>query len=93
MDKDLLPVLIEMIQTHPSYNQEYKNRLINKLENKETDEEEEKYFLEEQRNGRIEMFEKDGTFFNHDNQDLLIATFYDNGEAERVCKILNKLSF
>jgi hypothetical protein len=31
----------------------------------------EKYFLEYRRNGEIELYEKDGTFYNHDNQDLL----------------------
>lgn len=38
------------------------------------------------------MYEKDGTFFNHDNQDLLIATFYDNEEAKKVCEVLNRTS-
>lgn len=54
--------------------------------------EEEKYFLEEQRNGSIELFEKDGTFFNHDKQDLLIATFYNKEKAESVCELLNSSS-
>lgn len=52
---------------------------------------EEKYFLEEKRNGQIEMFEKDGTFFNHDTQDLLVATFYDLDKAKQICELLNEV--
>jgi len=51
---------------------------------------EEKYFLEEKRNGEIEMYEKDGDFFRHGSQDLLVATFYDIKKAEMVCKLLNE---
>lgn len=51
---------------------------------------EEKYFLEFKRNGEIDLYEKDGTFYNHGDQDLLIATFYEKEQAEKVCKLLNE---
>lgn len=47
------------------------------------------YYLETTRKGEIELYEKDGTFYDHDIRDLLVATFYDYEEAEKICKILN----
>lgn len=38
MKKELIPVLVEMIRTHPSYTEQHKKDLINVLENKVTDE-------------------------------------------------------
>lgn len=49
---------------------------------------EEKYFLEEKRNGDIELYEKDGTFYNHNTQDLLIAILYDKDKAEKILSLL-----
>jgi hypothetical protein len=49
------------------------------------------YFLEYKRNGEIELYEKDGTFYNHDSQDLLVATLYNKEKAEYVCQILNEV--
>lgn len=49
----------------------------------------EPYFLEEKRNGEIELYETDGAFYNHGSQDLLIATFYEREQANKVCKLLN----
>ncbi|PAV30264.1 hypothetical protein CIL05_07285 [Virgibacillus profundi] len=53
----------------------------------------EPYFLEYRRDGRLELYETDGTFYNHDSQDLLIATLYDDEEAERLCRILNDIYY
>lgn len=53
---------------------------------------EEKYFTEFKRNGEIEIFEKDGAFYNHGSQDALIATVYDKDNAEKICKFLNEQS-
>lgn len=50
---------------------------------------EEKYFLETKRNGEVELYEKDGTFYNHNSQDLLVATFCNIEKAEMVCNLLN----
>lgn len=38
----------------------------------------------------IRLYEKDGTFYNHNTQDLLIATFYDEDKAKMVLNLLNK---
>lgn len=48
------------------------------------------YFLEYKRNGEIELYEEDGTFYEHNSQDLLIATLYDSKNAEKICKVLNE---
>lgn len=50
----------------------------------------EMYFIETSRKGEIELYEKDGTFYDHDTQDLLVATFYDEEEANKIVKILNE---
>ncbi|WP_202128697.1 hypothetical protein [Paenibacillus dendrobii] len=41
------------------------------------------------RNGIIELYEKDGDFYDHDNQDLLVASFYDKECADKVAQLLN----
>lgn len=53
---------------------------------------EERYFLEEKRNGEVEMYETNGAWVDHGFQDLLIATFYKKKQAEKVCAILNETS-
>lgn len=53
--------------------------------------EEERYFLsEEVISGKCLLFEKDGTFYDHDEQDLLIATIEDEKYAKMICDLLNK---
>jgi|GEM_PF-4430883 len=47
------------------------------------------YFIEISRKGEIELYEKEGTFRDHDTQDQLVATFYNEEEAEKILKILN----
>lgn len=37
------------------------------------------------------LFEKDGDFYDHNSQDLLIATFEDKEYADLVCKKLNEM--
>lgn len=51
----------------------------------------EKYFVEVGRKGEIELYEKDGDFFDDDTQDLLFATFYDLDDAKKVAKFLNNV--
>lgn len=48
------------------------------------------HFLEYKRNGEIELYKENGTFYNHGSQDLLIATLYDKEIAEKICKMLNE---
>ncbi|EGL17476.1 MULTISPECIES: hypothetical protein [unclassified Paenibacillus] len=50
-----------------------------------------KYFVEIGRKGEIELYERDGAFYDHDIQDLLVATFYDKEYANKVAKLLNKV--
>jgi hypothetical protein len=52
---------------------------------------EEKYFLTEDAFlDKIYLYEKDGTFYDHDDQDILVATFEDKKYAELICKMLNE---
>ncbi|WP_167433899.1 hypothetical protein [Paenibacillus silvae] len=48
------------------------------------------YYIKTARKGEIDLYETDGDFYDHDTQDLLIATFYDENEAEKILKVLNK---
>lgn len=50
-----------------------------------------KYFLlKEVVSGKWLLYEKDSTFYNHDDQDLLVATIEDEGYAKMICDLLNK---
>lgn len=48
------------------------------------------YYIKTARKGEIDLYETDGDFYDHDTQDLLIATFYDEDEAEKIVGVLNK---
>lgn len=48
------------------------------------------YYIKTVRKGEIDLYEKDGDFYDHDTQDLLVATFYDEEEAQKILKVLNK---
>ncbi|MBD8839375.1 hypothetical protein IFU39_16305 [Paenibacillus sp. CFBP 13594] len=50
----------------------------------------EAYYIKAARKGEIDLYETDGDFYDHDTQDLLVATFYDEDEAEKILKVLNK---
>lgn len=51
--------------------------------------EEERFFIVQNYDNTFGLFEVDGTFFDHGNQDLLIATFTDETIANRVRDLLN----
>ena len=48
------------------------------------------YYVNVDRKGVIELYEKDGDFYDHGNQDLLVATFYDRECADKVAQLLNR---
>lgn len=51
----------------------------------------EKYFIiEDTHQDKFYLYERDGTFYDHDDQDLLIATFAEKNYAELVCKMMNE---
>ncbi|MGM1044785.1 MAG: hypothetical protein ACQEXX_01425 [Bacillota bacterium] len=47
------------------------------------------FFIEIGRKGEIELYERDGAFYDHDTKDLLVATFYDKDYANKVAQLLN----
>jgi hypothetical protein len=49
----------------------------------------ERFFVERNRKNEYEIYEKDGAFYDHNDQDLFIAAFSYESDAARICKLLS----